>query len=130
MKTTMILVADRDSQVLDAAAAALEDRGYAAIRASTGSRALSVLEDNPGVAVAVIDLGLTAGRGGRRRLIDEIRSRPRWTSLPVILMSTVISVNEIAEILELGPSYFVPKPLRPEDLAEYVERSLRRSAAA
>ena len=119
-----ILILDGDEKSRADIAGMVEGLGYAAVCVSSGQLALAVLKNNPDTALVVLDMALPEGKG--HKALEKIRSQKRFRNLPVILISDVIKLSEIAELLELGPSYFVPKPVKLDDLAEYVSKSLAR----
>ena len=123
-KIRKIIILDGDLESRAAIAEMIDSLGYAAVCVSSGDLAQKVLNDNPDTALVVLDMAMRGMQG--RRALKKIRSQERFKSLPIILISDVIKLSKITELLELGPSYFVPKPVKLDDLAEYIARSLAR----
>jgi DNA-binding response OmpR family regulator len=61
-----------------------------------------------------------------RELIAKIRGDDTFQKLPIIIMSAVIGVNEVAKLLDLGADFFIGKPLKSSQMMEYVEKCLRK----
>ncbi len=57
-------------------------------------------------------------------LCEQIRRDPELSETPVILMSARISPRDRANAELAGASLFLPKPIQPAQLAEYVARLL------
>ena len=55
--------------------------------------------------------------------ITMIRNDPNFARLPVLMVSGKVTLREITDILELGASRFLPKPIEVKHLQAYL-RSL------
>lgn len=92
--------------------------GYHLVMASDGARALTVLEDNPGIKCVVTDWQMPVMDGPG--LIRALRAS--GNPVPVLVYSAFRSIGEVAGLLEQGATGFLPYPVTREALAEYVER--------
>lgn len=69
------------------------------------------------------------GNGGRF-LIENIRSNPNYSRLPIIVMSDIISNEDIGNIYELGANLFLPKPIDMFDFVVSIEGHVNKSIQA
>ena len=116
-----VVIADDDPQVARYEARVIESLGYVPIVCRDGLRALSVLEDNPDVELLITDVSMPNMDG--RTLVNELRRRDTFRRLPIILTSGVVRVAEIADLLDIGVTCFLGKPVELGDLKSYA-RSL------
>lgn len=89
-------------------ASSLLCQGYSIVTARDGSDALNILECC-NVDGIVTDLHMPNKSGDE--LIRQIRSRESASSLPVIVISSDTDASTRRQLLELGASAFLPKPV-------------------
>lgn len=94
--------------------------GYITLLASDGARALTLLEDNPGIDIVITDWQMPVMDGPA--FIRALRESGK--TLPVLVYSAYRSIHEVTMLLEKGADYFLPYPVSREDLTEYVSRFL------
>jgi sigma-B regulation protein RsbU (phosphoserine phosphatase) len=92
--------------------------GHFALSASDGSRALAMLEDNPGIDMVITDWQMPVMDGPA--LIRALREA--GNPVPVLAYSAYRSINEVAGLLKLGADYFLAYPVSRGELSEYLER--------
>ena len=119
-----ILIVEDEQSVRETFSAAVEEMDYTAICASGGELALSILNDNPDIALAIIDMVMPELSG--KDLIRKIRTHSSMAKLPVIMVSGKMTASEVQELLDLGASYFLPKPVKIDKLGEYVSKLIGR----
>ena len=102
----------------------LESMGHAVIQASSGTRAINVLADNRDVALLITDFMMPDLDG--KMLVRAVRADPSHSKLPILMMSGVVRLDEIASVLELGVDRFISKPIKTDELKEYVALMLDR----
>lgn len=117
-----ILVVDDDVTTLRILHAVLTAAGHSSVCATDGLRALTILEDNPSIALLVTDVLMPKLDG--RELIATLRRDPNRADLPVIIMSATVTVSEIVKLLEEGASRFLAKPVSPRRLLAEVRACL------
>jgi len=123
-----ILLVDNDTVVLRTLRHPLETAGHFVLLAANGRRAWEILEDNPGIDAVITDLSMPEMTG--QDLVRKMRSDTRFRNVPVLMMSSVCSVNAVAELLTTGSSLFLPKPVATSDLLAYVASATRRRLQA
>lgn len=107
---------------LQRTSAALESAGYFVVKANSATLALNILDCNSDFALIVTEAGLPDFPG--KELIKRLRIISDYSRVPSIIISERIKMHEIDELLELGASYFLPKPLNIESLLEYARKIL------
>lgn len=118
-----ILVVEDDVRNIFAVTSVLEPRGATVQIARNGREALTALEQADGNPNAAIDLvlmdvmmpemdGLTATR--------EIRRRPEWKKLPIVMLTAKAMPDDQQKCLEAGASDYLAKPLDVEKLLSLV----------
>lgn len=120
-----ILVTDDDPTARTVAKRVIENLGHEVVTAADGSEALAHLGQDSEIRVIVIDYQMP-GKGGRE-VIEELVAAGRF--LPTIIVSGVITVHEIADLLDAGADFFLPKPYDHGDLARYVASCLAKDTA-
>lgn len=121
MKKILIADDDRTARLLLVEAAKAE--GLITIEASDGRVAREILFDNPDIAAVVTDMMMPNESG--RDLVTLLRSSPLFKDLPVIMVSGVVKLSEISDILELGASRFLPKPINVTHFRDYLRAIFR-----
>ncbi len=89
--------------------------------AGDGLEALALLEMHR-VDIVLADLHMPVMDGVE--LIAEMRRRPAFATIPVIVVSTEGRASRIDDILKSGASGFLTKPFRPEDAAKLITEAL------
>ncbi len=120
----VILVADHNEQNQALVALHIDALGYCSLRAPSGLLTLDILKANPQISMLIVDASLPdiSAMDLTRRLCQE----PKLKQLSIIIISDQISIKDINQFLELGASYFVPKPLNVECLKELVVKVMSR----
>ena len=115
MTPSKVLVVDDEPAIRDLIIAVLEDEGYEAVGASSGSRALEVLaSEQPDLVLMDIMMPDMDGREALRR----IREQPDLTGIPVVMMSAAFAPDRINQRI----SAFLPKPFDLDHLLATVAR--------
>ncbi len=117
-----VLIVDDDEAMRRLVGRIISSMGLADISASDGARAWQIYQDNPDIALVITDVDMPIMNG--RELVSQFRASPERKDLPILIMSAVVAPREISDLLECGATAFIPKPIRNEDVTEYVCRSL------
>lgn len=124
-----ILIAEDDPMVRRTIAKGLATMGHDLLFVSDGIHAVDVLRCNPGFDLLITDISMPLLDG--RQLVGTIARDRTLGGVPVLIMSGVVGVRDIADLLDLGASKFLAKPLNMEALREDVAHCLElRSAGA
>ncbi|MFN8391933.1 MAG: response regulator [Bdellovibrionota bacterium] len=113
-----IIVADDDLTSRSILVNVARSEGHMTIETSSGARAWDLLSDNSDIDCLITDMMMPELSG--RELIMLIRGTEHYKRLPIILVSAVVTLNEISDILERGASRFLAKPVNTAHLREYL----------
>ncbi len=122
-----LLVVDDSRTVREAALGILQAAGFVVELAVDGQDALELLLDRPFDAL-ITDLEMPRLDGGD--LIARVRRSAGLRSLPIIVMSSRSSERTRANLLAVGATRLIGKPVRKRLLLEAVQSALRRATEA
>lgn len=105
------LIVDDDSSVRFMLKRLVSSLGCTAVEASDGAVALQIL---PGSGVSFVVLDMKMPRLGGLELLQSIRKSREYSQLPVVIITGKADEFTTAEVLKLGISDFLVKPLRIE----------------
>ncbi len=115
-----ILIADDDPVMLTLLGRTAESLGFTPIKVSNGKLCWDVLLDNPDIAMLITDIVMPDLDG--RDLVRMLRAHGSFNDLPIIIISGIVSLKEIDDVLKLGVSRFLIKPIEVSILREYIVR--------
>ncbi|MCK9426312.1 MAG: response regulator transcription factor [Ignavibacteriaceae bacterium] len=118
-----ILLADDEKDILEFLKYNLEKEGFAVITATNGEEAISLLKENPDLAI--LDIMMPKLNGFE--VCAKIRENKKTAHLPVIFLTARSSEQDEIKGLELGANDFIQKPISPLKLIARVKTNLRKS---
>lgn len=122
-----ILVVDDDAVMRHVIARALAPLDCDLHFASDGIHAIDALRCNRDFDLLITDISMPVLDG--RQLIGTIQLDKSLPQIPVLITSGVVGVHEIADLLKLGATMFVPKPIHAASFREDVLSCLEFSRA-
>lgn len=99
--------------------------GVEIVEGRDGREALTLVESHT-VQLVLLDLHMPVLDG--LSVLAELRQRPTFTSLPVIIISSDADEAQIARAQQLGVNAYIKKPFHLEGLREVIARVLETSA--
>jgi len=117
-----ILIAEDDRISQKLAAKIVEELGHTAFVSPHGKHAYETLKSNDDIDLLLTDIMMPEMDG--QQLIQTLRGDQQFNDLPIIIMSAVVGVSEISNLLKLGATLFLAKPLDRTELQGYIERCL------
>lgn len=117
-----ILIAEDDPMVRLTIAKGLATLRHDLLFVSDGIHAIDVLRCNPGFDLLISDISMPLLDG--RQLVGTLARDPSLGGIPVLIMSGVVGVRDIADLLEMGATKFLAKPLNMAVLREDVTHCL------
>jgi CheY-like chemotaxis protein len=121
-----ILVADDEPEVVDLVKIVLELEGYTIESASDGKAALAKIQAKLPDLV-LLDMRMPEMTG--LMVLDQLRSDPATASIPVIMLSVVVTDPDIRMALEHGAVSYLSKPFEIRELTWVINRVLAMDAA-
>ena len=126
MSGPVLLVVDDHANTRAYLRTLLEHEGYGILEASTGEKALDLLNSGDGESIrgVLLDLKLPNVSG-----IDLIRPiKERRPTLPVIIMTAHASVPTAVSAIQSGAFHYLEKPLSEEALLDTLKNALREGS--
>ena len=121
-----ILIVDDDPDILDGILMILETQPYKLETARDGKKCMELVEEElPDLLILDLLMPRMDGWG----VIREMRNNPRFASVPIMILSTVIEdASHRRYELETGMAMdiqgYVQKPAKPADLLQRIEKLL------
>ena len=109
-----ILIAEDDAVTQKMVSRVVEDMGCVAIISPNGKHAYETLKVNEDISLLISDIMMPEMDG--KQLIQTLRGDTGFKDLPIIIMSAVVGIKQIADLMDLGASMFQPKPLDMNEL--------------
>ncbi len=117
---TTVLIVENEAIIRLELADQLRDMGFIALEAADADEAIALLESCPGISVMFTDVTMPGSMDGLR-LAHHVRLR--WPPMKIIVASGKVDA-QLAALPE--GSIFLPKPYRPEALAEALKSAPRQ----
>lgn len=122
---TLMLV-DDNADLLDFLKESLQSEFREILLASSGNKAMKMLESGKVPDLIVSDVNMSDGDG--YKLCKEIKDREKYSHIPVVLLSAHRQEESQNESYKIGAEAFLPKPFEIDTLLELVRNILARKA--
>jgi CheY-like chemotaxis protein len=119
-----VLLVDDDPRNIFALSSVLERRGMRVLTASTGSEAIGVITQTPGLAIVLMDI-MMPGMDGYETM-QAIRAKPDYRRLPIIALTAKAMKGDREKCLEAGASDYLAKPVNTDQLLSALRMWLHR----
>ena len=116
-----ILVIEDEKTISHFISTILNNNGYEAMQARTGSEALSMISSHCPDLI-ILDLGLPDMDG-----LDILRQLREWSSLPVVVLSARTHEKDKVTALDMGADDYITKPFGTEELLARVRTAIRHT---
>jgi CheY-like chemotaxis protein len=117
-----ILIAEDDRISQKLAAKIVEEMGHSAFVSPHGKHAYEALTASNDFDLLLTDIMMPEMDG--QQLIKTLRGDQQFMDFPIIIMSAVVGMSEISNLLKLGATLFLAKPLDRAELQNYIRRCL------
>jgi two-component system, chemotaxis family, chemotaxis protein CheY len=117
-----ILIVDDSSSVRDLITFTLETAGYKVLRGIDGNDALKYLT-NTDIDLVITDLHMPKLDG--IGLIKEIRSRPKYQFVPILVLTTETQIAKKQNARTAGATGWIIKPFDQDQLLNVVQKVMR-----
>ena len=122
-KIETILIIEDEAEVRNFASRVLELEGYHILRAKDSEMGVMLVKEVP-VSLVLLDLRLPEHNGWE--VLEQIKSEPELSEIPVVLFTASAGVLQQEKALEMGAIDYLVKPLSAARLRETVARVLSR----
>ena len=102
----------------------LEAHGANVLHAERGAEGLALLEQNPSISVALIDIMMPEMDG--YETMGRIRSDPRLSHIPLIAVTAKAMKGDRQKCLDAGASDYIAKPVHTDQLLALLRQWLHR----
>lgn len=114
---TRILAVDDEPHILKLVAFSLSQHGYEVIEATDGMSAVEIAESElPDLILMDVMMPLLDGYDA----CERIKSNPRTSHIPVVMLSAKSQVSEQQTGLDRGALCYITKPFTPRELVDRV----------
>ena len=117
-----ILIAEDDRISQKLAVKIVEELGHTAFVSPHGKHAYEALTASNDFDMLLTDIMMPEMDG--QQLIQTMRGDQQFMNFPIIIMSAVVGISEISNLLKLGATLFMAKPLDRKELQDYIRRCL------
>ncbi len=116
-----VLIAEDDALTAGLAVDRLQRDGFDVVQAVNGLDALKSTEHEV-FDLVILDVKMPYIDGFQ--LLSELRSRPDYSTTPIVILTAMGSEHSVVRAFELGASDYILKPFSPTELTARVERLL------
>ena len=119
LKSKLVLIVDDETRLRELILRQLRRRGLQCIGAESGNRALDLLQEQS-VDILITDVRMPDGSG-----VDLLRGlHHREQPMPLSIVISGCSDHSVEELMALGASVFLPKPVRIRQLINVMSDAL------
>lgn len=118
-----VVIAEDEKVIRSTIAMILEDMGHSVVQCLHGRHAYETLQANDDIDMLITDMIMPEMDG--RELIKAIHDDDSIAKLPILIISGYVGIKEIADLLKMGGTVFIPKPLKTDELRQGIERCLQ-----
>jgi len=114
--TKKVLIIDDDNRNIFALTAVLKAKGYSCLSAVGGVEGLQLLEEQPDIAVVLMDMMMPGMDGYQAMAV--MNANPVLKDIPVIAVTAQAMVGDKERCLEAGAVGYVSKPINVDSLTD------------
>ena len=107
-----VMIVDDSMMVRTQVGRALTQAGFVVVEAKDGQDALEKLATETDIAMVVSDVNMPRMSG--LELLEAMRKDPRFTALPVVMLTTEGQPELVNKAKSLGAKGWIVKPFKPE----------------
>ena len=117
-----ILIVEDDPITMKVVSTVLQKSGHQTVSAEDGADAIYCLKNDNAFDLIITDIRMPYLDG--RMLVKAVRMTHSLRHIPILLMSGVVGPKCISGLCQDGVTAFLAKPIKAEELLEYVDRCL------
>lgn len=125
--TKRVLVIEDSATMRSLIASTVEEiAGFTVIAVGNGFEALKALPQQP-IDLIITDINMPDING--LEIVNFVKNHPSYRTIPLIIVSTEQSEEDIQKGLSLGASAYITKPFNPDELRKTVQGVLKSSSS-
>jgi CheY-like chemotaxis protein len=124
---TRLLIVDDDIRNIYSLASMLESHGAEVLHAERGAEGIAILERNPDIAVALIDIMMPEMDG--YETVQRIRANAQLAHIPLIAVTAKAMKGDRQKCLDAGASDYISKPVDVDLLLALIRVWIGRAKA-
>ena len=117
-----ILIVEDDDAIRMIISEWVEIFGHTPIMCQNGKEGLDALKNEKDVELILTDIIMPEMDG--REMVKIIRSDRHHKSLPILIISGAVSLEDISPMLKKWNTEFLPKPVKSKALKEHIDKLL------
>ena len=86
----------------------LKEIGYEVVQAADGKEALTTLEANKDVEIALVDWNMPVMNG--LELVQEVRQQAEYNNMKIMMVTTETEMMQVVRAMEAGANEYIMKP--------------------
>ena len=118
-----VLIVEDDDQIAYLLEYLFTREGFHVNRVADGKQAQQVIVTSACPDLVMMDINLPYVNGFD--LVREIRARPDWANVAVVMLTTMHEEKDIVHSFDVGVDEFISKPFQPRELMARVRKILR-----
>ncbi len=122
-ETKAVLIIEDEADIRNFALRVLELEGYHVLGAETAEEGMRLVTEGR-IGLVLLDLRLPRRDGWA--VLEQIKSKPELSAIPVIVFTASAGVSQRERALKMGAADYLIKPLSAASLKEAVARTLHR----
>lgn len=122
--TRTALVVEDDRLLVHLLKVILEREGFVIVEAADGLAARTWIDNAP-APPDLITLDVLLPHANGYQLLESIRAKDGWKTVPVIMLSAKSQEQDVVRALDSGASDYVVKPFKPEEFRARIRRLLK-----
>lgn len=121
--TRRVLLVEDDGMVAAHLLRDLTRDGFEVVHFSSGATALAAVHEG-GFSVVILDVVMP--HMGGFEVLRRLRSLPAFARVPIVMLTAMGRVEDVARAIDLGADDYLVKPVSPAELLTRIRRSLVR----
>ena len=118
-----VLIVEDDDQIAYLLEYLFIREGFQVTRAADGKQAQQIIMTSACPDLVMMDINLPYINGFD--LVSEIRARPDWAKVAVVMLTTMHEEKDIVHSFDVGVDEFISKPFQPRELMARVRKIMR-----
>ncbi len=123
MQTTIMVVED-DEKISFLLNFLLTRQGFHVLKSTDGDRASEWIAANGPPDLVLLDIMLPHKDG--YAVLSEIRAKPSWKDVPVMMLTAKAQGTDITRALDQGANDYLIKPFQTDELVARIKRFLKK----